>query len=70
MAVTEANAESVEALERVLSYLVQERQSLRSHGAERAELEANRLAIVSIQSHLAQLLGAVNGRRLTKPVGC
>jgi hypothetical protein len=70
MAVSEANAESVEALERVLSYLVEERQRLRSHGADRAELEANRLAIVSIQSHLGQLLGAVNSRRLSKPVGC
>jgi hypothetical protein len=48
----------VEALERVLSYLVTERQRLRASGAGRSELEANRLAIVSIQAHLGQALGA------------
>ena len=48
---------SVEALEGVLSYLVAERQQLRSHGSPQAELEANRLAIVAIQWQLARALG-------------
>ena len=48
---------SVEALEGVLSYLVGERQQLRSHGAPQPELEANRLAIVAIQWQLARALG-------------
>jgi hypothetical protein len=64
MATTETNADSVEALERVLSYLVRERQRLRTAGAERVELEANRLAIVSIQSHLVRALGALNAQRV------
>jgi hypothetical protein len=62
MTVAATTAESVEALERVLSYLVIERQRLRSSGAGKAELEANRLAIVSIQAHLGRALAAVNGR--------
>jgi hypothetical protein len=61
MATNVTKAESVEALERVLSYLVTERQRLRSVEAGKAELEANRLAIVAIQSHLGQVLGATNG---------
>jgi hypothetical protein len=64
MATPAVNAQSVEALERVLSYLVTERQHLRSDGAGQAELEANRLAIVSIQSHLARALGELNARRI------
>jgi hypothetical protein len=48
---------SVEALEGVLSYLVGERQQLRSHNAARMELEANRLAIVAIQWQLTRALG-------------
>jgi hypothetical protein len=48
---------SVEALEGVLSYLVGERQHLRSHGSPKVELEANRLAIVAIQWQLARALG-------------
>jgi hypothetical protein len=64
MATNVTKAESVEALERVLSYLVTERQRLRSVDAGKAELEANRLAIVAIQSHLGQVLGATNGHRL------
>jgi hypothetical protein len=63
MSATEANPTSVEALERVLSYLVTERQHLRAAGADKSELEANRLAIVSIQSHLGRALGVANGRR-------
>lgn len=58
VATAEARTDSVEALERVLSYLVTERQRLRAGGADKSELEANRLAIVSIQSHLGQALGA------------
>jgi hypothetical protein len=61
MAAADTKAESVEALERVLSYLVIERQRLRSTGAGRPELEANRLAIVSIQSHLGRALAVANG---------
>jgi len=48
---------SVEALESVRSYLVGERQQLRSHGAPPVELEANRLAIVAIQWQLTRALG-------------
>ena len=52
---------SIDALRRVLSYLVEERQSLRSHDAPRAELEANRRAIVAIQMQLARALGQQYG---------
>jgi hypothetical protein len=62
VATAEARTDSVEALERVLSYLVAERQRLRSGDADKSELEANRLAIVSIQSHLGQALGARHAR--------
>jgi len=48
---------SVEAFERVLSYLVTERQRLRASGAEKVELEANRQAIVAMQSQLGRVLG-------------
>jgi hypothetical protein len=48
---------SVEAIREVISYLVVERQSLRSHGAGRPELEANRKALVSMQSQLGHALG-------------
>jgi hypothetical protein len=58
VATAETRTDSVEALERVLSYLVTERQRLRASQADKSELEANRLAIVSIQSHLTQALGA------------
>jgi hypothetical protein len=40
----------------VLSYLVIERQQLRSHGADRVELEANRKAIVAMQWQLGRAL--------------
>jgi hypothetical protein len=53
----ESSHGSVEALEGVLSYLVGERQQLRSHSAPAIELEANRLAIVAIQWQLARALG-------------
>jgi hypothetical protein len=49
-----SEAVSVEALERVLDYLVIERQRLRSHGGTRLELEANRLAIGAMQYQLAR----------------
>jgi hypothetical protein len=48
---------SIDALRRVLSYLVKERQNLRSHEAPRPELEANRRAIVAMQMQLARALG-------------
>jgi hypothetical protein len=58
MATSVPRSDSVEALERVLSYLVCERQRLRAAEADKSELEANRLAIVSIQSHLGRALAA------------
>ena len=54
MATVDMISESVEALERVLNYLVKERQRLRHEGSGRAELEANRQAIVAIQAHLGR----------------
>jgi hypothetical protein len=41
----------------VLSYLVAERQQLRSRGADEAELEANRQAIVAMQWRLGRAAG-------------
>jgi len=58
MATTHTTSGSVEALERVLAYLVNERQSLQAHGAGAAELEANRRAIVAMQWQLSRALGA------------
>lgn len=52
---------SIDALRRVLSYLVKERQDLRAHDASRAELEANRRAIVAMQMQLARALGREHG---------
>ena len=63
MSAAETKRDSVEALERVLSYLVTERQRLRSVAADKSELEANRLAIVSIQSHLGRARGPINSHR-------
>jgi hypothetical protein len=57
MASVEVSQGSVEALRRVLSYLVGERQHLRANGAPRVELEANRKAIVAMQMQLARALG-------------
>jgi coenzyme F420-reducing hydrogenase delta subunit len=54
MATAQAKLISVEAVERVLDYLVMERQRLRSHDASAAELEANRLAIAAMQEHLGR----------------
>jgi len=47
----------------VLSYLVSERQRLRSHGGNRIELEANRKAIVAMQWRLNRALGAAHAPR-------
>ena len=44
----------------VLSYLVTERQRLRTHGASQIELEANRKAIVAMQWRLNHALGAAH----------
>jgi hypothetical protein len=43
---------SVEAMNQVLGYLVNERQQLRAHGGTKVELEANRKAIVAMQWRL------------------
>jgi hypothetical protein len=43
---------SVDAMNQVLAYLVNERQQLRDHGGTRVELEANRKAIVAMQWRL------------------
>lgn len=47
----------------VLSFLVTERQQLRAHGAPKAELEANRQAIVAMQWRLGRALGEEHGSR-------
>jgi hypothetical protein len=52
MSATVNAAETVEALNQVLTYLVSERQVLRAHGASGVELEANRKAIVAMQWRL------------------
>jgi hypothetical protein len=57
MATPGISQESVEALERVLSYLVKERQRLRSDGADPLELEANRRAIGAMQIRLGHAHG-------------
>ena len=57
MAAAEQTSASVEAMSQVLAYLVNERQQLRTHGATKVELEANRKAIVSIQWRLNRALG-------------
>jgi hypothetical protein len=57
MAAVEVSEESVEAFQRVLSYLVAERQHLRSRDAPVFELEANRKAIVAMQTQLVRALG-------------
>jgi hypothetical protein len=53
---------SVEAIRDVISYLVVERQSLRTRGAEKPELEANRQALVAMQAQLGRALGEQHGR--------
>lgn len=52
---------TVDALRRVLSYLVTERQRLRSRDASRVELEANRQAIVAMQLQLTRALARQYG---------
>jgi hypothetical protein len=47
---------SVEAMRRVLAYLSEERHHLYARAAEPAELEANRKAIVAMQSQLLDAL--------------
>jgi hypothetical protein len=46
----------VEALRDVLGKLVREREELRSAGADRADLERNRIAIVNAQWDLSRAL--------------
>ena len=57
MATLEIGEGAIEALQRVLSSLVSERQRLRAQGSSRVELEANRRAIVAIQWQLDRALG-------------
>ena len=57
MSAAQQTPASVEAMSQVLAYLVTERQQLRTHGATKAELEANRKAIVSMQWRLNRALG-------------
>jgi hypothetical protein len=45
---------SVEAIKQVLAYLFAERRRLYSHGADNAELEANRQAIAAMTWRLQQ----------------
>lgn len=63
MAAVETTPRSVEAMREVLSFLVTERQQLRAHGAPKAELEANRQAIVAMQWRLGRALGEEHGSR-------
>lgn len=57
MSAAQQTSPSVEAMSQVLSYLVNERQQLRTHGATKPELEANRKAIVAMQWRLNRALG-------------
>jgi hypothetical protein len=67
MATLERSTGSIEAMQQVLSYLVTERQHLRAHGVEGAELEANRKAIVAIQWRINRALGGAD--RPVRPDG-
>jgi hypothetical protein len=58
MAAAEDRNCSVDAIKQVLTYLVAERQRLRSHGADEAELEANRQAIAAMEWRLGRALQA------------
>lgn len=57
MAAVEDTHGSPEAIRRVLSYLITERQQLRCYGADEAELEANRQAIAAMQWRLGRAAG-------------
>ena len=57
-----ANATHIDSLERSLADLVQERQRLRTEGAEKAELEGNRREIVARQQELSDALIAQYAR--------
>jgi hypothetical protein len=57
-----ANATPVLSLERSLADLVQERQRLRTEGADRTELEGNRREIVARQHELSDALIAQYAR--------
>lgn len=61
MSAAQQTSASVEAMSQVLAYLVNERQQLRTHGATRVELEANRKAIVAMQWRLNRALGMEHG---------
>ena len=53
---TEIPAPAIDAFERLLSYLVCQRQRLRQQGASESELEANRQAIISTQDRMNRAL--------------
>jgi hypothetical protein len=55
MAAVDNRHGSEDAIRQVLSYLLAERQQLRSRGADKAALEANRQATVAMQSRLNRL---------------
>jgi hypothetical protein len=65
---SQASGVSVEAIQDVLSYLVAERQQLRSDGATPAALEANRRAIVAMQTRLGRAFGERHAARRTPVV--
>jgi hypothetical protein len=57
MSAAQQTSASVEAMNQVLAYLVDEREQLRAHGGTKPELEANRKAIVAMQWRLNRALG-------------
>ena len=67
MAATEDRHGSVDAIKQVLSFLVAERQRLYSHGADAAELEANRQAILAMEWRLVRADAGEGGRAGTGP---
>jgi hypothetical protein len=61
MAATENRHGSVDAIKQVLSFLVAERQRLYLRGADPAELEANRQAILAMEWRLVRADAGENG---------
>ena len=67
MAATEDRHGSVDAIKQVLSFLVAERRRLHSHGADAAELEANRQAILAMEWRLVRADARQDGPAGTGP---
>ena len=61
MAATEDMHGSVDAIKQVLSSLIAERHRLYLHGADPAELEANRQAILAMEWRLVRADAGENG---------